>query len=138
LPFNIVCQKQGVDYIGKTAKAVASDQNLRIPGTTKSVTYVEEVNCTSSAQSNRSLSGTSMFQSIGAISSGNCSFTLKSNLFNSQPYCLTTYVGPTTAAAATLATVFTSDTTGTLQCRAGAATCATGGNFNISCTGVSP
>ena len=29
---NIVCQKQGVDYIGKTAKAVASDQNTRTSG----------------------------------------------------------------------------------------------------------
>ena len=32
----VVCQKQGVDYIGKTAKAVASDQNLRTPGITNS------------------------------------------------------------------------------------------------------
>ena len=30
--FSITCQKQGVDYIGKTAKAVASDQNLRTVG----------------------------------------------------------------------------------------------------------
>jgi hypothetical protein len=30
----LLCQKQGVDYIGKTAKAVASDQNLRTPGVT--------------------------------------------------------------------------------------------------------
>lgn len=33
--FNIICQKQGVDYIGKTAKAVASDQNIATPGVTK-------------------------------------------------------------------------------------------------------
>lgn len=32
---NIICQKQGVDYIGKTAKAVASDQNIATPGATK-------------------------------------------------------------------------------------------------------
>lgn len=32
--FDLICQKQGVDYIGKTAKAVASDQNLRTPGVT--------------------------------------------------------------------------------------------------------
>jgi len=30
--FSVICQKQGVDYIGKTAKAVASDQNVRTPG----------------------------------------------------------------------------------------------------------
>jgi hypothetical protein len=34
--FTIICQKQGVDYIGKTAKAVASDQNVSTPGTIKS------------------------------------------------------------------------------------------------------
>ena len=35
--FGIVvsCQKQGADYIGKTAKAVASDQNIATPGVTK-------------------------------------------------------------------------------------------------------
>jgi hypothetical protein len=33
--FNIICQKQGADYIGKTAKAVASDQNIATPGVTK-------------------------------------------------------------------------------------------------------
>ena len=30
----IICQKQGADYIGKTAKAVASDQNVRSVGST--------------------------------------------------------------------------------------------------------
>lgn len=29
---NVICQKQGADYIGKTAKAVASDQNVRSIG----------------------------------------------------------------------------------------------------------
>lgn len=31
---NIICQKSGADYIGKTAMAVASDHNLRTPGLT--------------------------------------------------------------------------------------------------------
>lgn len=35
LPISVVCQKQGSDYIGKTAKAVASDQNIATPGMTK-------------------------------------------------------------------------------------------------------
>jgi hypothetical protein len=34
--YNLVCQKQGVDYVGKTAKAVSSDQNISSPGTIKS------------------------------------------------------------------------------------------------------
>jgi hypothetical protein len=37
--FNIICQKQGVDYVGKTAKAVASDQNVRTPGQTNVVHF---------------------------------------------------------------------------------------------------
>jgi hypothetical protein len=35
----VICQKQGVDYIGKLAKAVASDQNVRTPGETKVVNF---------------------------------------------------------------------------------------------------
>jgi hypothetical protein len=35
-PFKIICQKQGVDYVGKSAKAVSSDQNISTPGTIKS------------------------------------------------------------------------------------------------------
>jgi hypothetical protein len=33
-PHQIICQKQGADYIGKTAKAVASDQSVRSIGST--------------------------------------------------------------------------------------------------------
>lgn len=37
------CQKAGADFIGKTAKAVASDQNLRLPGIVKAAIYQAEV-----------------------------------------------------------------------------------------------
>jgi len=37
------CQKQGADYIGKTAKAVASDQNLRTPSVTNAVFISAEI-----------------------------------------------------------------------------------------------
>jgi len=38
---NIICQKQGVDYVGKTAKAVAGDQSIATPNRlkVKSCTY---------------------------------------------------------------------------------------------------
>jgi hypothetical protein len=36
---SLICQKQGADYIGKTAKAVASDQNVATPGLVRSVMY---------------------------------------------------------------------------------------------------
>lgn len=39
----IHCQKQGVDFVSKTAKAVASDQNLRTPGVTNGVVYAATV-----------------------------------------------------------------------------------------------
>jgi hypothetical protein len=136
-PFNIICQKQGVDYVGKTAKAVASSQNTRIPGVDKAVQYVEEITCGSTSSLVRSLSGSSMFQSLGNISSGNCSFTLKSNLFTGEPYCFTTFA-ETTTQAAVLYPVFSTATTGTLQCRSGTSSCTAGGDFNITCLGVSP
>lgn len=50
-PFEIMCQKQGVDYIGKTAKAVASDQNVRSIGAIgvdiQSVFFGSGAGCTS-------------------------------------------------------------------------------------------
>lgn len=38
-PAQIFCQRQGADYIGKTAKAVASDQNVRTPGVLNAVLF---------------------------------------------------------------------------------------------------
>jgi hypothetical protein len=47
--FWIICQKQGADYIGKTAMAVASDQNVRSIGSTnvdiQSVYFGSGANC---------------------------------------------------------------------------------------------
>lgn len=49
LAHQIICQKQGVDYIGKTAKAVASDQNVRSIGAVgvdiQSVSFGSGTNC---------------------------------------------------------------------------------------------
>jgi hypothetical protein len=44
--FHVICQKQGVDYIGKTAKAVASDQNVATPGVTKSTFCSAKISAT--------------------------------------------------------------------------------------------
>jgi hypothetical protein len=46
---NIICQKQGADYIGKTAKAVASDQNLRTPGLTNGIVLSASVGSSSAS-----------------------------------------------------------------------------------------
>lgn len=49
--FNLICQKQGADYIGKTAKAVASDQNVRSIGAVgvdiQSISYGGNSTCSS-------------------------------------------------------------------------------------------
>lgn len=51
LDFTISCQKTGVDFIGKTAKAVASDQNVRSIGSigvdVQTVFFGSGTNCTS-------------------------------------------------------------------------------------------
>ena len=89
-PFGIICQKQGADYIGKTAKAVASDQNIATPGVTKvrtcTVTWGgagslgSQTNCTASPC-------TEYYDSCGAVSNiirnaaGNYTITFASGTF---------------------------------------------------------
>ena len=79
---NVICQKQGADYIGKTAMAVASDQNLRTPGITKGVVY----------SFNTSASG-SVSNEKGDIVNNNCllatsTFTCTFNaVFSDTPNC---------------------------------------------------
>ena len=40
----IICQKSGADYTGKTARAVANDQNLRTNGVTNSIIFSAKIN----------------------------------------------------------------------------------------------
>lgn len=79
---NVVCQKQGSDYVGKTALAVASDQNIRTPGVTKAVIYSGYIGAAGGVVSdevgdliNGSCSGTTTKTctlNTGAINNGNC------------------------------------------------------------------
>jgi hypothetical protein len=83
IPFYIICQKQGVDYIGKTAKAVASDQNTRTPSVTNSVIYSAKI---STAGAVTNLVG-NLFSSSCSLSGTNnnrktCSFTPGFNAVN--------------------------------------------------------
>jgi len=82
-PVNIICQKQGVDYVGKTAKAVASDQSLRTPGVTNAVFYSAGIS-----------SAGAILTEIGDFINGNCSCssgsyscTFVSGSFTSTPSC---------------------------------------------------
>jgi hypothetical protein len=137
LGVRIVCQKSSADF--KASKLiVGSFKNVpSIPNSIKPVQYVEEITCGTTSSLVRSLSGSSMFQSLGNISSGNCSFTLKSNLFTGEPYCFSQFAQNATEAVS-LIPVFTTATTGTLNCRSGINPCASGGSANITCIGVSP
>ena len=134
---NVVCQKSSTDF--KASKLiVGSFKNVpSIPNSIKPVQYVEEIVCGTTSSLTRNLSGSSMFQSLGNISSGNCSFTLKSNLFTGEPYCFSQFAQNATEAVS-LIPVFTTATTGTLNCRSGINACASGGSANITCIGVSP
>lgn len=85
--FFVSCQKTGADFIGKTAKAVASDQNVRTGGLTKAVMY-----------SGTFAIGTSTplqtygdwIQSISSSTTGQVTFNFKTNTFASRPTCIIT------------------------------------------------
>jgi hypothetical protein len=120
--FHIHCQKQGVDYIGKTAKAVASDQNIRTPGLTKSVLYSAVISTT----------GVVTVEN-GEFISGNCTnanpsvCTFTSNTFQSSPVCSATSntYNTSVTSVATTSTVTLDKTTAAAQ-------------INLFCHGVSP
>lgn len=133
--FNIVCQKQGADYVGKTALAVASDQNVRTPGVAKSVVYSAYIGG----------AGT-VFSEIGNLMNGNCTVastnvftcTFTSGIFASDPVCNLTVMGASGASRS--AYIVTSPTTSGLTYL----TYNTSGptavalNVQLTCHGVSP
>jgi hypothetical protein len=117
--FNIICQKQGADYIGKTAMAVASDQNLRSTGVTKGVIFSAEL----------SASGVASNVIGGNITSATCSggaFNVVLNGLSSAPNCT---IGHSTStnffyspsdinSSSTSLTFLTPNSTGTYACAA--------------------
>jgi len=83
----INCDKVAADYVPKTAKAVASDQNTRQPGLTGSKIRTAVLNCDASS-SITSQKGTSWISTISNIDgNGNCSVTLVANSFTALPDC---------------------------------------------------
>ena len=83
IAFTLVCQKQGADYIGKTAMAVASDQNLRTPGITKGVEYRARINFASSIIKQEG----SWISSVTNNSTGNATINIPVGTFSEYPYC---------------------------------------------------
>jgi hypothetical protein len=135
-PFRLICQKQGVDYIGKTAKAVASDQNVRTPGLTNSVVYSAIVNTSSDAITGENgdfLSGTTCTNAT----TGRATCTFNSNVFGSIPICSVSTGGTV------LSNIFcnggaTSSTTLEIYCQNAFSNTPTNQTATIVCHGVSP
>jgi len=80
----VICQKQGADYIGKTAKAVASDQNLRTPGTTNGVIHSFSMSSAGVVSSDFG----SLVSSCNATAPYTCTFN--ASKFSSAPNCTCT------------------------------------------------
>jgi hypothetical protein len=131
--FKIVCQKQGVDYIGKTAKAVASDQNVRTPSVTKAVIYSAAIS-TSGALDNE----------IGDFINGSCTnaapnvCTFNSNTWASTPICMVSF---TTNANCACRIDSVSTSSVSINCKTLGSSildCAISTGKSITCHGVSP
>lgn len=130
--FQIICQKQGADYIGKTAKAVAGDQNVRTPGIIKAVHYSSKISSAGvvSAELGEFITGDCTVTSIGIYT---C--TVPSNTFLTTPNC--------TSAANDDGRVvnynYSSSTPTSLVFRSlNFSNALTGVSFAIQCHGVSP
>jgi hypothetical protein len=135
--FRVICQKQSPDYIGKTAKAVASDQNVRTPGVLNVVTYAAKIG----------LAGV-VAQEYGNLISGDCTLSSTSNFdcsipvgtFVSAPICsCTTIVDLATVVTGSDRTcTIRQNTTSELDYVTNANSALTPYIVNISCTGVAP
>ena len=77
----VICQKQGVDYVGKTAKAVANDQSLRTPGLTNAVLCSAQVSSTGVLSQQYG----GCFSSCTIATTPVCTFT--TNYWAQQPNC---------------------------------------------------
>ena len=80
----VICQKQGADYIGKTAMAVASDQNVRTPGVTNVGVHAFQISSacglTKSSLSGATTTGT-------ATATSNCTINFPANTWSDIYYC---------------------------------------------------
>lgn len=134
-PFSLICQKQGADYVGKTALAVASDQNIRTPGVTKAVVYSAFIGAagTVSSELGDLISGSCTVASTNVFT---CSFT--AGIFASDPLCQLTVMGASGASRS--AYIVTNPTTSGLTYLTYNTTgpTATALNVMLTCHGVSP
>jgi hypothetical protein len=127
--FRIVCQKQGVDYTGKSAKAVSSDQNVSSPGSLKSALCSFKI-ATSGVLSNQV--GGCMASCTPGVGAQICTFS--SSYWLDTPNC----TGSTTSNGI----VFSVASISTTSAQFNSITGASGGPnlqpMNVICNGVRP
>lgn len=134
-PVMIVCQKIGSDFIGKTAKAVASDQNLRMPGAIKVAVYQAEVSSTDVVSEENAdwING-----NCTNATTGDASCTVNAGIFAIAPKCWmsepATGAGNDPVACKLSATPTT--TSVAILCKQAAASVNYG--FTLFCMGVTP
>ena len=136
-PFRLICQKQGVDYVGKTAKAVASDQNVRTPGVTNAV--IQSCHVSDSVISNACAGTCTIHKNFGNICSsatktGTGAYTLNTTTDISNLNCKA--VSKRSGSGCETATL--TGTSVSVQCRDYGVPTATDAIFLFECHGVAP
>ena len=132
---SVYCQKQGVDYVGKTARAVASDQNWRTPGVTNSVVYSASISSTGSISSE-----------FGDFINGNCVVTstnvftcsFNSGVFASSPVCQVSAIGVSGSSRSIYIAGVPSSTSVTYLTYNTSGPTAVALNAQLTCHGISP
>ena len=112
--FQIICQKQGADYIGKTAKAVASDQNVATPGVTKSTFCSAKISSTGVISDQKG----GCFASCTNATTPVCTFTSNYWVSGQVPNCWASgggIVGLTVTTSTETSTTMTNGTSATAQ-----------------------
>jgi hypothetical protein len=91
---SVSCRKRGSDYVTKTARAVASDQNIRTPGTTGAKICSFDINLSGDAVTNHDGNCLSSLTCTDATG-GRAACTFNSTYWTSAPKCsVTDYSGP--------------------------------------------
>jgi len=125
---NIVCQKQGVDYIGKTINAVASDQNVATPGATKAVQYSAKIS-----------SAGIVSDELGDFINGNCSGSSPYTCnFNANTFSSVNCVCSVSGTTATSCRVESSSSSSSVIRTISGAPATLSDSFSLICHGVKP
>jgi hypothetical protein len=134
---NVICQRQGADFIGKSVQVAASDQNIRTQGITDAVFNSCRITNNGTTASVDTASGlcANWISSVSRNSTGSVTITLNSTIFQNNPVCIASLTnnGNRTIHARVDSTTSILVTTWGVSSLA-----ASDENFSISCHGISP